>query len=48
VTFQGPYPELPVAYAVLHQWLAEHGYQVIGPNREIWLRSGWEEKDPNE
>lgn len=45
---QGPYQEMPKVYAALDRWLAENGYQTNGPNREIWLRSGWNEKDPNE
>ncbi len=33
----GPYDELGGAYEALMTWIAEHGHQVVGPPREIYL-----------
>ena len=33
----GPYLEIAPAYHVLTAWMAEHGYEVTGPPREIYL-----------
>lgn len=48
VIHKGPYRDFPEAYAAIHRWIADNGYQITGPNREIWLRSDGDEKDPNE
>jgi DNA-binding transcriptional MerR regulator len=36
----GPYLTLPNAYSQLLKWLDENGYQICGPNREIYIYSG--------
>ena len=35
---QGPYDTLPSAYATLLDWCYQHGYRVVGPSREVYLR----------
>lgn len=34
---RGPYPELATAYGVVMGWISEHGYEIAGPPREIYL-----------
>ena len=33
----GPYEEIATAYHALTSWIAEHGHDVAGPPREIYL-----------
>ena len=33
----GPYDTLEQTYAMIGQWIADHGYVVIGPLREVYL-----------
>ena len=33
----GPYLEIASAYHVLTAWITEHGYEMAGPPREIYL-----------
>lgn len=35
------------AYAALHRWIKDNGYQVIGPPRQVYLRYG-EHMNPNQ
>lgn len=37
ITHIGPYEEVGETYTALGGWLAENGYQIIGPSTEIWL-----------
>lgn len=48
ITQKGPYQTLRMAYFAIDRWIAENGYKIIGPNREIWLKGDWNEKDPRE
>ena len=34
---RGPYPEIGPAYHTLAGWILEHGHQIAGPPREIYL-----------
>jgi effector-binding domain-containing protein len=34
---RGPYPELASAYDTLMSWISEHGHDIAGPPREIYL-----------
>ncbi len=36
---RGPYSGFAEAYGALMQWIASNGYRIVGPNREIYLRS---------
>ena len=33
----GPFEEVGETYAALGGWIAENGYQIVGPSTEIWL-----------
>lgn len=33
----GPFEEVGETYTALGGWIAEHGYQIVGPSTEIWL-----------
>lgn len=39
----GPYSGFNDAYGALMQWIAANGYQVAGPNREVYLRGAGDE-----
>jgi effector-binding domain-containing protein len=34
---RGPYEEIAPAYHTLTGWISEHGYEIAGPPREIYL-----------
>lgn len=36
---KGPYDDFTPAYQTLMGWISENGYQIVGPNREIYLQS---------
>lgn len=38
----GPYEQIATAYHTLAGWISEHGHEIIGPPREIYLN------DPSE
>ncbi len=38
----GPYDDFHPAYQALIEWIQTNGYQIIGPNREVYLRGAWE------
>jgi effector-binding domain-containing protein len=33
----GAYDQVPATYAALGGWIAENGYQIVGPSTEIWV-----------
>jgi effector-binding domain-containing protein len=33
----GPFEEVGETYTALGGWIAENGYQIVGPSTEIWL-----------
>ncbi len=35
----GPYSALNETYSALMQWIAQSGYRIVGPNREVYLRN---------
>ena len=43
----GPFDTISGAYAALLGWMEENGYRVAGPNREIYLRAGDRQGDPD-
>jgi DNA-binding transcriptional MerR regulator len=43
----GSFDTIGGAYAALLGWIEENGYRVAGPNREIYLRSGNEQGNPD-
>ena len=36
---RGPYSGFNDAYGALMQWIASNGYRIVGPNREVYLRT---------
>jgi len=44
--YQGPYEGISQAYNALMAWIESNGYQVAGPDREIYLTSPYDSKDP--
>jgi effector-binding domain-containing protein len=43
---RGPYDELGPAYHTLTGWIQEHGHEIAGPPREIYLNDPQETPDP--
>lgn len=39
----GPYSGFSDAYGALMQWISANGYRIVGPNREVYLRSAGDE-----
>lgn len=37
VVHTGPYDEMGPAYEALARWISEHGHEIVGPTREIYL-----------
>lgn len=48
VIHKGPYSMLHLAYNALSKWIEENKYEIIGPNRELYLKGEWLTSDPNE
>lgn len=48
VVHQGSYEELTEAYKSVMRWTEINGYQIVGPNREIYLQGPWTRSDPME
>ena len=36
-THRGPYQEISPAYHTITGWISEHGHEIVGPPREIYL-----------
>ncbi|MEO0458475.1 MAG: MerR family transcriptional regulator [Cyanobacteria bacterium P01_A01_bin.114] len=47
IIHRGPYSALNQAYGALMQWIEENNYQIVGPNREIYLQGGAEQNNPD-
>lgn len=43
---RGPYDEVGPAYHTLTGWIQEHGHEVAGPSREVYLTDPGETPDP--
>jgi effector-binding domain-containing protein len=37
ITYKGPYESIGPAYNTLMKWVENNGYQIAGPNREVYL-----------
>ena len=48
VTLVGSYEELSEAYSRLIQWIEANGYQIVAPNREIYLKGPGPDYEPAE
>ncbi len=47
VIHRGPYTTLNQPYAAIIQWIEDNPYQIIGANREVYLRGGTEQDNAN-
>ena len=47
VVHKGPYDEMGPAYEALARWISDHGHQIVGPTREIYLNHP-DDVDPTE
>ena len=45
---KGPYETINEAYSALMTWCQSNGYELAGPNREVYLTSPGDTKDPEE
>ena len=48
VLHQGAYTSLSSAYQAIMQWISDNNYQIIGPDREIYLRGPGPNANPAE
>lgn len=48
VVHKGPYTSLSMAYGAISKWIAENGYRIIAPPRELYIKGEWITDDPNE
>jgi effector-binding domain-containing protein len=46
IIHKGQYEGIGEAYGALMAWIESHGYQITGPDRELYLTSPYETKDP--
>jgi effector-binding domain-containing protein/DNA-binding transcriptional MerR regulator len=44
----GPYDEIGAAYRAVFTWIAEHGHEMAGPPREVYLTDPGQVSDPAE
>jgi len=47
IIHRGTYSTLNQAYGAIMQWIEDNGYEVSGPNREVYLQGGAEQDNPN-
>lgn len=48
VVHEGPFQTLHMAYNAISAWIEENSYEIIGPQRELYLKGEWITNDPNE
>lgn len=48
VVHKGPYQTLHMAYNAISKWIEENRYEIIGPQRELYLKGEWITSDTNE
>jgi effector-binding domain-containing protein len=46
--YQGPYENIGEAYRAIMAWAESHGYQITGPDRELYLTSPNDTRDSNQ
>ena len=44
--YKGPYEEIGAAYNAIMSWTESNGYQITGPDRELYLTSPTDTQDP--
>ncbi|MDD4295455.1 MAG: GyrI-like domain-containing protein, partial [Ruminiclostridium sp.] len=48
VVHKGSFQTLHKAYNAISQWIEENGYEIIGSQRELYLKGEWITNDPDE
>jgi effector-binding domain-containing protein len=48
VVHQGSYQTLHMVYNAISKWIEENKYEIVGPQRELYLKGEWITSDPNE
>lgn len=48
VVHKGPYQTLNMPYSAITKWIEENGYEIVGPQRELYLKGEWITSDQNE
>lgn len=46
--YKGPYENIGEAYSAIMSWAESNGYQITGPDRELYLTSPADTNDPNQ
>ncbi len=46
LVYQGPYEGLGEAHDALHPWIADNGYRICGPEREVYVHNREHTSDP--
>ena len=46
--YKGPYEDIGEAYSAIMSWVESNGYQITGPDRELYLTSPADTDDPNQ
>ena len=46
--YKGPYENIGEAYSAIISWVESNGYQITGPDRELYLTSPTDTTDPNQ
>lgn len=47
VVHRGAYRTLNQAYGAIAKWIEESDYQIVGPNREVYLKGGADQENPD-
>lgn len=48
VVHKGPFDKISMAYSAISKWIEDNGYEIIGAQRELYLKGDWATSDPNE
>ncbi len=48
VVHKGPFQSLHMAYNAISKWIEDNRYEIIGAQRELYLKGEWLTDDPNE
>lgn len=48
VVHKGPFQTLHMAYSAISKWIEDNRYEIIGAQRELYIKGEWLTDDPNE
>jgi effector-binding domain-containing protein len=48
IVHQGPFQTLHLAYNAISKWIEDNKYEIVGPQRELYLKGDWMTDDPKE